>query len=184
MRKLVLVGLFALIAATGLLAQSSDDFTITVTVNYIDFQLMEADSATGYGNWALGNLNAGGTAEMTTGGGGDHIYVQNHSNVALDFSAYSSSPAPAGCGYGTATAWSPGAAAGVDTYLLEMDKGEATTVPASYTTIDATDMGSADLFYSTLAGESYHLYTKFTAPTSATDGCEHTITVNVIAVAP
>ncbi len=184
MRNVALIGLFAIFVAMGLFAQTTDDFTISVTVNFIDFQLMTADSSSAYTNWAIGNINAGGTAEMTTGGGGDHIYVDNNSNVALDFSAYSTSAAPGGCGFGTPTAWLPDVTAGVDTYLLEIDKGESGAVPPSYTTIDGVDIGSSDLFYTSSAGESYHLYTQFTAPTSASDGCEHSITVNIVATTP
>lgn len=184
MRNFLIIALFATMAVSVLFAQATDDFTITVTVNYIEFELRTADDSGDYSLWAIGNVNAGETAEMTTGAGGDHVYVSNSSNVPLDFSAYSTSPAPASCGFGTATAWTPAVAAGVDMYLLEIDKGEVGTVPPTYTTIDGNSIGTSDLFYSASAGESYHLYTKFTAPTSASDGCEHSITVNIVATTP
>jgi len=184
MRYIILLAIFAVVVTSGLFAQTTDDFTITVTVNYIEFQLKTADNTADYTTWPIGNVNEGETVEMTTGAGGDHIYVNNESNVALQFSAYSTSPAPGACGYGTATAWSPGAAAGVNIYRLEMDKGALTAVPGAYTTITATTLGGADDFYNTAAGESYHLYTKFTVPTTADDGCQHNITVYVVATTP
>jgi hypothetical protein len=184
MKRAMLIGLFAILVATASFAQVTDDFTITVTVNFIEFQLMTADSSGAYPGWAVGNMNEGETVVMTTGGGGDHIYVKNLSNVPLDFSAYSNSPAPAGCGYGTPTAWNPGAAAGTDIYLLELGKGAAGVVPATYTIIDGTNIVSSDLYYTTIAGESYHMYSRFTTPISASDGCPHNITVTIVAATP
>ena len=184
MKKLILIALIATLCGGALIAQSSDDFTITVTVNYIDFSLRDAADAAPYPGWDLGNVNAGATVEMTTSATGDHIYVDNQSNVALDFAAYSTSAAPAACGYGTATAWSPGTSAGTDQYLLEMANGGVDTAPGTYTTIDGTAVGSADDFYSAIAGEGFHLYTQLGIPTVATDGCSHDIVVYVLAVAP
>lgn len=179
--KLIIVATLAMLMAVCFSADT-DNFTITVTVNFIDFDLRNAPNTADYTNWPLGNVNPGSVTEMTTGTGGSHIYVRNMSNIALDFKAYSITAAPSACGFGTPTAWTPGASAGTNIYKLEIDKGELGAVPAVYTTITGTTLGSANEFHTTAAGESYRLYTKFTAPTVASDGCQHTITVYIIAV--
>ncbi len=184
MKSAVILSLFAILAVSAAFAQVTDDFNITVTCNYIQFQLKEADNVANYITWPIGNVNEGETVEMTTGSGGDHVYVNNESNLALDFNAYSESPTPTACGYGTETAWGPAAAAGLDAYLLELGKGEEATVPVAYTTITATTIGGANNYYTTAAGESYHLYTQLTTPTTSTDGCQHDITVYIVAVTP
>ena len=174
----------ALLLATFIWAADTDNFTITVTVDFIDFTLKDAGNTTDYTNWPIGNVNAGSVHTQTTTSGGDHIYVNNLSNVALDFKAYSTSVAPGGCGYGTPTAWTPAASAGTNVYKLELGKGLVGTLPGAFTGITGTTSGTANTYYTTTAGESYHLYTQLTAPTVAADGCQHTITVYVMAVAP
>jgi len=183
-QHIIIIGLVIIFGAIAGFAESSDNFTITVTCNYIDFELKTADNSAEYTDWPVGNVNEGETVEMTTGAGGDHIYVENTSNVNLEFKAYSNSVAPGPCGYGTPVAWSPGGAAGLNTYYLRLGKGELGAVPGTYTDITGEDLGGAILYYSTIAGESYHLYTKLTAPNPADDGCSHTITVYIVAIAP
>ncbi|MCK5833683.1 hypothetical protein KAH81_08440 [bacterium] len=184
--KRIVLAIFVILAVGALYAQESESFTITVTVNYIDFSLRNAADSAPYPNWPIDNVNAGATSEMTTTSVGTHILVDNESNVALDFETYSTSLAPTACGFGTPTAWVAGAASGVDTYLLEMGVGDVSTAPATgdYDIIDGASLPAADLVNSTVAGESWRLYSKLTAPLTASDGCEHTITVFVVATTP
>ena len=179
MKKSIIVLL--LLIGTVVIAQESASFTITVTVNYVDFTLRNAADSAPYGTWGIGNLAAGSEAEMTVGTAGDHIFVDNQSNIALSFKAYSTSAAPTACGFGTATAWAPATTAGTDEYKLEMGKGAVSALPTAYATMDGGDEAGADLVYSTTAGEDFHLYAKLTAPTAVSDGCGHSITVYVLA---
>ena len=184
MKRAIALVILTLLIAGFAFAADTDDFTITVTVNYVDFSLKNAGNTADYNEWPIGNVNAGASSEMTTGTGGDHVYVNNGSNLLLDFKAYSTSAAPT-CAFGTPTAWSPADPAGTDTYKLELGKGGLDAVPTSYTTILGTDTGSSNLFYSTVsAGESYHLYAKLGVPTVASDGCEHEIVVYILGIVP
>jgi len=175
-----MIALLLIVICFSVWAADTDNFSITVTINYIDISLKESSShSTDYATWALDNVSAGAVSEMTSG---DHIWVDNQSNIDLDFYAYSESAAPAGCGYGTPTAWVP-TGPGANAYKLELAQGDATT-PGTYTTIDGTDTGSADLFYNATAGETFDLYGKLSAPTTADDGCQHTVNVTITAIVP
>jgi hypothetical protein len=175
-----------IILILGVAALAQESFTITVTVNYIDFSLRKADDSAPYDSWEIGNLDADETTEMSVSTSGTHILVDNQSNVALDFDAYSTSATPTSCEFGTATAWSPDTASGADIYLLEMGKGTVSAVPdvADYHIMDGGDLAGSDNFYSAIAGDAFRLYSKLTAPTTVSDGCEHSITVYVVATTP
>lgn len=158
-----------------------DSFTITVAVEWLEINLLVADSSTNYTNWDLGTVAPGATNTMTTGTGGTHVLVDNFSNVSVDFSAYSTTVAPGACGYGTPVAWTPGSAAGADIYLLEGDDGTVSTEPTTYTTITATSAPGDQYLAGAPVGENHRFYARFTAPTSVSDGCTHTITVYIVA---
>ena len=189
MRKAFLT--FVAVALVGALwAQTSDQFHITVTVTVLGVSLYQDDGTTPYGTWALGMMAAGGTAQMNydspDANSDDHVEAVNTGNAAENLVVYSNEPsAPAACGVGTPTAWTPGAAAGADQYLLECGEGSESSLPASYIVCDGTDAGSADQVVSSLsAGSTAHLFFRFTTPTSVSDGCQHDITVTVAAVSP
>ncbi|HHS49508.1 MAG TPA: hypothetical protein ENN07_00105 [candidate division Zixibacteria bacterium] len=176
--------LITILAIGTAFAQTTENFTITVTVNFIDFSLRTADDAGAYGTWAIGNMNAGATSTMTGTAGGSHVLVKNESNVALDFKAFSTSEPPPPCGFGFPTAWTAGSAAGTDVYLLEMGDGTLADPPATWTVVDGGGLGDADLIYEAGEGENFRLYSRFTAPNIASDGCEHQITVFIVATTP
>ena len=180
MKNLIML-MLAVIFAVSIGWAVENSFTITVTVEYLQVELRTADDAADYTTWALGTVSAGETNTMTTGSGGDHVLVKNGSNVSVDFSAYSTTAAPASCGYGSPTAWTAGTSAGVDTYLLEGGKGDLSTLPSSWTTFDDASP-TGDVYASGEPAETdHHFYARFTAPTSVSDGCEHTITVYIVA---
>ena len=183
--KKALLGLTILLLVSVVWAQESEDFDITVTVNYIEFSLKDAGDAGLYGIWGIGNLDPGETAEMTTTSSGNHIYVNNSSNVALNFKGYSESVLPT-CSFGTPTLWHPGLNAGINVYKLQLGKGavSAVPVPSDYHVMDSELLSGADMIYSTIAGESFHLYAKLISPIEVYDGCEHRITVYIVAMTP
>ncbi len=180
MKRLITI-ILAVLFIASIAGAVEDSFTITVTVEYIGINLRTADDGADYVNWPLGTVAAGAVNTMTTGSAGNHVLVKNGSNVALDFSAYSTTVAPASCGYGTATAWTAGTAAGADIYLLEGGKGTVSAEPGTYTTFP--DMVTPGTVYAAAepAGTDHHFYARFTTPTSVSDGCEHTITVFIVA---
>ena len=189
MKKLCAIAVMVVLAG-ALWAQASDNFHITVTVSVLGVSLYQDDGSTPYGTWDLGMMASGATAEMTyddpDNDGDNHIEAVNTGNTAENLVVYSEEPSPpSACGCGTPTAWTPGATAGADTYLLECGEGSESSLPGSYVTCDGTDLGSADQVVSSLAsGNTAHLFFKFTTPTSVSDGCQHDITVTVTAVSP
>lgn len=176
MRKILAILL--IMAAGALFAQASENFSITVTVNFIDFALRDSADLVDYPGWAVGNMNAAATATMTRP---QQVFVKNQSNVALDFSAYSTSAAPAACGIGTSTAWTPGAAGGADIYRLELGIGTAGALPVTWNTFDGGSVGTADALYSAAADEDFRFYSRLTVPTTVSDGCQHEIVVYLVA---
>ncbi len=160
---------------------AEDSFTITVSVEWIDFSLKTADGTADYTNWNIGMVAPGAVNTMTTGTGGNHILVDNNCNVSVDFSIYSVSAAPGACGRGTPTAWTPGAASGNNIYLLEGGKGAVGALPATWTTFDNTSAPGDVYAASEPPATDHHLYFRFTAPTSVSDGCDHTVMVYVVA---
>ena len=170
MKRLLLATLL-LVLVSGLWAVE-DNFTITVSVEYIEINLRTADDSGDYGTWNIGGpVAAGSQHTMTTGSGGDHILVDNNSSVSLDFSAYSSD----------ATTWTPGVAAGNETYLLEGGKGDVDTEPGAYTTFDDTSTPGDVYAAAEPASTDHHFYARLTVPTIVADGNTHTITVNIVA---
>ncbi len=180
MKKTLMI-LFAMLAAGALYGQASESFSITVTVNFVDFALRDSADLVTYPGWAIGNLNAAATSTMSRT---QQVLVKNQSNIDLDFKAYSTSAAPAACGIGTPTAWTPGAASGADTYVLEMGVGTVGAPPVTYNIYDGTNPAGADLVFSADPEEDFRLYSKLTAPTTVSDGCAHEILVFVVATAP
>ncbi len=178
MRSVLLLAV--LFALWGIVGAVEDSFTITVTVEWLDISLRTADDAGDYTNWDLGTVPAGTVDSMTTGSGGNHILVKNNCNVTVDFSAYSTTTVPS-CSYGTPTAWTPGTSPGLDTYLLEGGKGDLSTYPTSWTTIDATSAPGNVYASGETPGNDHRFYAKFSTPTSVSDGCQHTITVYIVA---
>lgn len=170
MKRLLLAAL--LLALVGGLWAVEDNFTITVSVEYLEINLRTADDSGDYGVWDIGGpVAAGSQHTMTIGSGGDHVLVDNNCNTVMDFSAYSSD----------ATTWAPGLAAGDEVYLLEGGKGDVGAEPGAYTTFD--DASSPGDVYA--AGEpaftNHHFYARLTVPTIVADGNTHTITVAIVA---
>ena len=81
--KYLPIVLIILILGGVALAQESESFTITVTVNYIDFSLRKADDSALFDLWEIGNLDADETAEMSVLSTGTHILVDNQSNIDI-----------------------------------------------------------------------------------------------------
>lgn len=180
MRLTVILAVF-LVAAAGLFAATSDAFQITVTCQYMDLVLRQSASHTSdYTTWALGTKAAG--AASDTMSIANHIWVENRSNLTTDFSAFVTSPAPS-CSYGTPTAWTPGATTGTDVFQLDLGVGTAGAYPSSFTNIAST-VTPGNMYLSTVAaGTSHDLYARFRVPSASSDGCGHTMTVNVVIAA-
>jgi len=183
---MLLVGLAALLLIGAAWAADNDQFNITVTVNQLGVTLYEDDGATDYGTWALGNMAAGATAQMyfdnPDADGDDHVEAKNEGNCAADILVYSTeSSAPGDCGFGTPTAWAPGAAAGSDIYYLECGEGSESSLPGSYTACDQSASPGTEIVSNLASGSVAHLFFNFTTPTSVSDGCQHDITVTVLA---
>lgn len=183
MKKMFVLTMMAVLISAGALLAVEDDFHITVTVDYLEMVLRGAGCSGDYGTWALDQLGTNTTATMTTGGSGDHICVDNGSNVTTDFSAWVTSAAPSACGYGTPTAWTAGGAPGADTYQLELGyDDDGADLPLSWTTVTA-GVTSGDVFYSSVGGgTNFHLFAQLTTPTSVSDGCPHDIHVRIVAL--
>ena len=188
--KVLFVGLAVLALVCAGWAQSpTDEFHITVTVNMLGVSLYQDDGTSAYGTWALGNMAAGATASMTfdnpDNDGDNHVEAENDGNCAADISVYSTeSSAPGDCGFGTPTAWAPGAAAGSDIYYLECGEGSESSLPGSYTACDQSASPGTEIVSNLASGSVAHLFFNFTTPTSVSDGCEHDITVTVLASTP
>ncbi len=174
------MGVFVL-ALLGALWAAEDSFNITVTVEYLEIDLLTADGSNPYPGWDLGTVAAGQSDTMTTGSGGDHVLVDNNCNTSVDFSVYVTTSAPGACGYGTPTAWTPAPTAGADQFVLSVGKGDLSSLPSSWTTVTATTSPGDVYAAGEPAGTDHHFYAAFTAPTSVSDGCQHSITVHIVA---
>lgn len=183
MRSFLGVLAVLLLLCSVVYAADNDAFTITVQVQYMDVTLRNADETGDYTTWPLGLRAEGEVITQTTGSSGDHIFVDNNCNCEVDFSAYQATTTPAPCGYGTPTLWTAGTTAGADIFKLELGKGTQDAEPATadWQTITASS-SPGDVYLSDVpAGEDHHLYTRFTVPTSVSDGCVHQIDVTVVA---
>ena len=180
MRKLttvVALGLLLVVSAYAV----EDNFTITVSVEWMSISLLKADSTVDYTNWDLGAVSAGNVSTMTTGAAGSHVLVDNNCNNPVDFSAYSTTVVPGACGYGTPTIWTPGAAAGNNIYRLEGGKSTVGALPGAWTNITSAVTPGNSYAPGEPAATNHRFYARFTAPTSVADGCTHTITVYIVA---
>lgn len=178
MRKYLVLGL--VLVGFALAQSASDNFNITVTVEYFEIILLKADSSTDYSTWALGVMATSDSATMTTGSSGTHILVDNNCSGTVDFSIYVNNPAPSPCGIGTPTAWTAGAAPGANTYWLRANDSNISSVPSSWVTITATS-APGDVYLSGVSSGNHRLYCRFKPPSSVSDGCQHTINVYVVA---
>ena len=170
--------LLLLMFATFLFAADNDYFTITVTVQFLDVSLMQSAShSADYTNWAIGAVAAGATSTQTTG---DHIWVNNNSNIVVSFNAWSYDTTTLSCAYGTPTNWTPAAAPGTNQYQLELGKGGASALPSSWSTIIATTNPGNTYYTASASDEDHDLYARFTTPSASSDGCQHKITVEIL----
>lgn len=173
--------LMVMVLAGLLFAQSAtDNFNITVTVEFFEVILWKADSTTDYTTWPLGVMAVSDSATMTTGSTGNHVLVDNNCNTTVNFSIYVNNPAPPSCGIGTPTTWTAGAAPGANTYWLRANDSDISNVPATWVTITATS-APGDVYLSGVASGNHRLYCRFKPPSSVSDGCQHTIQVYVVA---
>ena len=183
MRRVFGVLAVFLLLSSVVYAADHDAFTITVQVQYMDVTLRNADETGDYTTWPLDMRAEGEVITQTTGSGGDHIFVDNNCNCVVDFSGYQVTTTPAPCGYGTPTLWTAGTSAGDNIFKLELGKGTQDAEPAAadWQTITAS-ASPGDVYLSDVAvGEDHHLYTRFTVPTSVSDGCVHQIDVTIVA---
>jgi len=178
--KKLLVAIVFLTIATGVFAQVTRNFTITVSVQYIDIQLRTADSTAAYANWNIGSVAAASTQTQTTTTAGTHVFVVNNSNAALNFSAYVAN-STTDLGYGTVMNWAAGAAAAANVYKLDLGKGSVGSVPTAWQTITATAAPGNTYLTAEPAGTDHRLYARLGIPTSSSDGNQHNITVYVVA---
>jgi hypothetical protein len=178
MKRVTLLLMLGILLSSLAFAANTDNFDIVVTCSYLDVSLRQSgDHGTDYTQWNLGTMAPGAAAEeMSTA---SHIWVENGSNTTVDFSAFVESPTPAPCGYGTATAWTPGATAGTDQFVLDLGVGTDSATPSSYTNITATTLPGDDYLTSASAGTGHDLYASLQVPSSTTDGCQHTLTVTI-----
>lgn len=173
----------ALIVAVPVLAAPANaaetaDITVTVTIQNLSLNLSS-------NTWALGTLAAGSTTQMTEA---NDITVTNDGNVSEDFTLRLTNPA----------AWTAGAAAAADTYVLSgvfcaaADAPGGTDFTADDIVTTSTQTATAGVFgyaggsddgVSVSASGSVDLWLEFAAPTSSTDFTEQMITMTVGAVA-
>ena len=181
MTKLLCICSLALIAATPatmVRAAETADITVTVTIQNLSLALSS-------NTWAIGTVTAGSTTQMTEA---DDITVTNDGNVDEDFTLKLTNPA----------AWTAGAAAAADVYVLSGLFCAAADAPAGgdfgaddvITTSTQTSTaaifgyaGASDDGVAVSAGTSVDLWIGFDAPTSSSDFTQQTITVTVGAVA-
>ncbi len=179
MRTAITTAILILLISAAL-AADTDQFDIVVQCQYLDISLKEASShSTDFTTWDMGYVAAGGPAE--TMAVGSHIWVQNGCNMDIDLAAMVDSPEPPPCPYGTPTAWTAGAAPGSDQFQLDLGVGTPSAQPGSYTNITATTAPGDTYLTGAAAGVSHDLYARMTVPTDVSDGCQHTLTVYVIA---
>jgi hypothetical protein len=175
-RFIAFISVFLVLAVA--FSATSDNFQITVSCQFMDVTLRQSAShVTDYTTWALGVKAAG--AGPDTMPVANHIWVENKSNLPVDFSAFVESPLPS-CSYGTPTAWTPGVIPGVDVFQLDLGVGTAASYPASFTNILATTAPGNTYLTAAPAGESHDLYGRFRVPSSSSDGCGHTLTVTIV----
>jgi hypothetical protein len=172
------LALIAAVPATSAYAAETADISVTVTIQNLSLALSS-------NTWAIGTVTAGSITQMTEA---EDITVTNDGNVNEDFTLMLTNPA----------AWTAGATAGADAYVLSGIMCGAADAPAggdfggddvmTTTTQTATAAifgyagGSADGVGVT-PGSSVDLWIEFSAPTSSTNFTEQTITVTVGAVA-
>ena len=82
-RKARIAAAILLILPAISLAQSGEPFSISVTLNYIDFELWDIHDA-GYPGWWVGELEPGDTAGMSSA---EAVHLVNRSNIAVDIAA-------------------------------------------------------------------------------------------------
>lgn len=163
--------------ATAYAAETAD-ISVTVTIQNLSISLSS-------NTWALGTVAAASTVQMTEA---EDITVTNDGNVDEDFTLMLTDP----------TAWTAGASAGADVYVLSALFCGAADAPASgdfnaedvLTTSAQTSTGAIFGYaggtadgVAVTAGSGVDLWLEFDAPTSSSDFTEQTITVTVGAVA-
>jgi hypothetical protein len=175
----------ALAAVTALLTMSATayaagtaDISVTVTIQNLSISLSSS-------TWALGTVVAASTTQMTEA---QDITVTNDGNVDEDFTLKLTDP----------SAWTAGATAGPDAYVLSGLFCGAADAPGSadfngedvMTTSTQTSTaavfgyaGGSDDGVSVSASSGVDLWLEFQAPTSSSSFAEQTITVTVGAVA-
>ena len=148
-------------------ALTTDTFTITVTVNYIEINLRNAGDTADYTTWAIGQLATSGDKTMADT---EAVRVKyGTSSQHTDIQSYVSTEC---------SAWLINATPAADKYEL-VAKGSATTAPSMS---GATVLNSGAL--QTITGATdisadHYLYYKFFAPTSTGVGTLQTITITV-----
>jgi len=186
-RTLVLFGVIAiLLSVIPLFAADTDDeeMHIKVQIAFVGITLYEDDGVTPYTDWTIGMTTENTANTMTKA---THIETENEGNGPVDLAIYNDDlGAYGGCAFGVGTNWGPAAAVGVDLYLLEFDEGDDTGPPGPYIpTICDDDVAPGDQVVSALAAAAVsHMYLRFTTPSTVSDGCEHDITVTVLATIP
>lgn len=182
MKKLTLmVVMIGLLMVGNVLAQDDESFNITVTCQYIDISLYQSSStSTTFSQWDIDTV-ALSTADSMDTGDGNHVYIKNNCNITTDYSCYSEETSAPTCSHGSPTAWSPGGP-GDNQYKLEVGhSADPSTYPSSWTAIPS-DTSPGDLYASGVsAADNKEFFAKFTTPSTISDGCEHSITVHIVA---
>jgi len=158
-------------------AASSGTFNITVTVNFMEMQIVQYDQAwdgTTYTAWAIGSIATSVTSTMTES---DGVKVAlGSTSQTIDIQSYVSNEG---------AAWTVDATAAADKYAI-MSKGySATQVSPSVASGTQLTTSAQDVTGATAvaSGADTWLYYDFDSPTSVATGAEQTIVITVAIVA-
>lgn len=174
----LLVALGIMFAAIGGLttawAAETGQFTITVTVNFLEVSLKDTTDTDAYITWAIPQMSTAASEPMANLSG---VYVNlGTTNANVDINTWISSTA--------ATTWVVADSPGADTYSLIATGTSVATDVTVWTGATSLDTSThATIISGTSTSVSNFLYYKFYSPTSTTTGAQQTITITVEIVA-
>ena len=170
---LVLGIMFAAIGGltTTARAATTDTFTITVTVNYIEMELRNTTDTADYTTWAIPQMALAASGPMADASGVLVDLLTTNANV--DIKTHVSDEG---------AAWTLNATPGADIFSLIVSGTTATTAPDWDPSISVTT-GTLAIVEGASPAASNYLYYKFYSPTSVGTGAQQTITVTVDIVA-
>ena len=161
-------------------AALTGDFTITVTISYLEISMKMSDGSGSYTAWALGGVTTSDTTTMETGTDGtavQGIFIDVGESSAFKLSGQITNDSAAWTG-GTSDTPAP------NVYLLAMQGAATAVVPVDMTVagaataiVLATDTEIANA--TGALGVDIFLYGAFTTPETTTTGAEQSITVTI-----